>query len=1038
VPDLSLQAMVDRIATGDNPEVTMAELALERLGRENARLGELARLGCIPRRLDEGVVAALHGREPDHEEDGRLLDRLTQQQFAARQPDGSVIYHDGVRVPMLRLVRSDPEWRDRFRKAALGLYHHFVERTAERQRRYREVQRVGPLLERASRDRLLQVARAAERALIEPAVEAIYHAVMLGSDVGLEALSHLFESMDHAGLPTVCRALLEAFEHQLQADDPAALKRCRPWLLYYDARLRTSPESAEAAYREVLGAAEADPRLELAASSRLTTLLADTFRVGEALAIAQRGLALAEQLEDVPRAQAARWQIIKVEFRLGRSGTARDVLVEIADVARRAGEPETALVAESMAATLVAEADRRVGLERLISVNDEMRVLPAPPQSVVTIQASLAYVLQLTNVRFGLSAHTEAAAMQGPETDQVAQAVERAQFLLDSFALDAGELVLDRARELAGDRPPATLLAAGAMLDNGRGRIREALDGWTEVLGVTGPGAPSAELQIRARLNVAAMLEDRGRDTEARAWCERAVDDAGRLGNDALSGMADVIGARLALRAGDPAQAAAMLDDAQSRLGEAPRYVVDLLRVRAAVLERRGDVWRARAALEEGIAAARTLGMRDRWVEMAAQRAALAARVGDWPVAALDAAETVAGAQDLDALAHLRLTEAQDQADRAYADAMVALHALGETGDEEPLDRALRLLDGCVELEPEHPLYRLGRAYVRLHRAEWDEAASDFGSARTLLADLRATPLRRREAQCLEALAGRHLDAGEVDAALAAAARIDALAHEDEVGVRSTARSLRSAALVAAGRTDEAAAVLDEAIEVALRSGEPLLVAKLLAHGGVVAALRGDAAAGLAFWRRALRALTEAGFARSPYWWLVETVSNLWAPARALAVTELLLELRAEATTGASMRPFAPSLRGALPDEWLLKESVTLLAPDGRANVIVSSEPLDPSIDTADYADLQGRLLRAEFPGFTEHEVSETPVLGGAFGVRRLLSWTPPDADPVTQIQVYLVRGGRGYTATATASTEDFHAVELQLRQVLDALVADA
>ena len=40
-----------------------------------------------------------------------------------------------------------------------------------------------------------------------------------------------------------------------------------------------------------------------------------------------------------------------------------------------------------------------------------------------------------------------------------------------------------------------------------------------------------------------------------------------------------------------------------------------------------------------------------------------------------------------------------------------------------------------------------------------------------------------------------------------------------------------------------------------------------------------------------------------------------------------------------------------MPGDWFAKESLTFLAPDGQANVIVSNEALDASIDTAQYAD---------------------------------------------------------------------------------------
>ena len=108
------------------------------------------------------------------------------------------------------------------------------------------------------------------------------------------------------------------------------------------------------------------------------------------------------------------------------------------------------------------------------------------------------------------------------------------------------------------------------------------------------------------------------------------------------------------------------------------------------------------------------------------------------------------------------------------------------------------------------------------------------------------------------------------------------------------------------------------------------------------------------------------------------------------------------------------TVRAPVPSGWFEKHSVTLLAPDGQANVIASREPLDPSIDTARYASVQGELLRREFPGFHEHAFTLVPLSAGP-AYLRLFSWTPPDGVAVVQQQVYFARDGAGYTATSRA-----------------------
>jgi hypothetical protein len=136
-------------------------------------------------------------------------------------------------------------------------------------------------------------------------------------------------------------------------------------------------------------------------------------------------------------------------------------------------------------------------------------------------------------------------------------------------------------------------------------------------------------------------------------------------------------------------------------------------------------------------------------------------------------------------------------------------------------------------------------------------------------------------------------------------------------------------------------------------------------------------------------------------------------------------------------------LSALLPDGWFFKESITLLAPDGRANVIASAEPLDPTIGLEQYAGVQGELLEKEFPGYRELAYEDMNVLGGREGKLRRFEWHPPpnrsnvETGPVTQLQFYYVENGRGYTATATAPSTEFGRYQLQLADILETLLLE-
>jgi hypothetical protein len=141
-----------------------------------------------------------------------------------------------------------------------------------------------------------------------------------------------------------------------------------------------------------------------------------------------------------------------------------------------------------------------------------------------------------------------------------------------------------------------------------------------------------------------------------------------------------------------------------------------------------------------------------------------------------------------------------------------------------------------------------------------------------------------------------------------------------------------------------------------------------------------------------------------------------------------------------STRPaarFTPRISAVLPTGWFAKESMTLLAPDGQANVIASSEPLDPSIDSQRYAEVQGELLENEFPGYRQQTFEEMVVFGKRQGFLRRFQWTPPEGVQVTQMQLYYVEDCRGYTCTATSPSTTFGQHEDEILAIMKSLTID-
>jgi hypothetical protein len=128
------------------------------------------------------------------------------------------------------------------------------------------------------------------------------------------------------------------------------------------------------------------------------------------------------------------------------------------------------------------------------------------------------------------------------------------------------------------------------------------------------------------------------------------------------------------------------------------------------------------------------------------------------------------------------------------------------------------------------------------------------------------------------------------------------------------------------------------------------------------------------------------------------------------------------------------SLGALLPRGWQFKDELTLRDPDGRANVIFSSRPADPSdADGASLAAAEGELL-ADFPGIHQESLENIDFAGDATAMLRRFEWTPPDGKPVTQLQLYAAKNGRAYTATATSLTDNFHEYEALFGQIIESL----
>jgi hypothetical protein len=117
-------------------------------------------------------------------------------------------------------------------------------------------------------------------------------------------------------------------------------------------------------------------------------------------------------------------------------------------------------------------------------------------------------------------------------------------------------------------------------------------------------------------------------------------------------------------------------------------------------------------------------------------------------------------------------------------------------------------------------------------------------------------------------------------------------------------------------------------------------------------------------------------------------------------------------------------------DGWGGRWSATLTAAGGRANLVATTEPIDPSIDPRQYADAQAEPVEREFDDYVELSFEAALVFGGRPGYLRRFEWRS-DIGRVRQMQAYYTWNGRAYLMTGTALAEGFEEVEESLNALM-------
>jgi len=998
-------------------------------------LARTVRACALPRRLDAILARVVRGLPEDAQDVGQLLDALRALSFVTETDSGEVAVDDAARDVLLTDLRAtDPDYfaavNERLRR------HYLAEHDAGLQLEA-DLALVAGMIRENNYDRYRRLVATVRDGMRDALIEAFHHA---GTN-STRDLYALFETTYFAHEASahnlICGALVDAAETELQRADPGEAEMMRPWLRYWrarHARVLGRLDEAEAGQRRLLADVSDDPRLRTWALSELALVYQNQFRYREML-----GTYLQEAEEgDVDGVD--RWNRplaylnIGAAYRqLGMVSDAIDALdtalVAAADVRNPGAEVYTRL---ELAECFVARADIAAAAGHVIHALDLGRtVLRTDRQIALGVVRSFMSLVATDAPELADALWREAAGLGaslvdpeaevGPDLTYAALARERGRLRAATEVLAAAHR---RSAELEGTVTAELLLFNSAQLSEAHSDFDGAIATYLTLEKEANPWNRAAALSNRAHAQVITG-----------AWADAAEALSGarslweQMGNDHLALVIDVWLAEMECRRGDAEQATRLLDAVEPGLRHLDsHFLIDVELTRARIAHVGGDI--SSAVVHEERAAHRANLGRDRVAEATAlsRLAELESSRGGWANAARwaqRAHEQLTQLADCDAY---RPSKPAQEASAANARAAV-LMSNADDGSGASLTRARAFLRVACD-SPQAPFwYWLNLAYVCSNLQEWAEAADAMDAALAAApATLRVQLLYDRALEWRRRQAARLADAHELEAAVEILDRARA-AFADAVSAEQLAVLAVEAGddLLRLERADEAEERFASA--AALQGGDGS--GELRLRFALLAAIRGSV-------EEAGRELELALDDSEPdgLWSMLGVCARLTPHGPPPALGAAAQALLRNPQVGGHMTRFESELTLPLPPDWVARDTLTLVSPDGRANVTASSEPVDPDTTTEQFATSIGASLAdGQFPGYHEISSGPTDTVDGEPAWLRRFDWSPPDSERVSQLQLYFARGGRVYTLTATSTADDNRMFEQMLTEMLRSVV---
>jgi len=685
---------------------------------------------------------------PDEEDRNRqLLELVCAHSFVARREDGGYVYSDSIGEAVLTDWRASDKKQKQFVEINNRLTGFYEDQYLNARKSGEDLGRVSSVMRDANIARYRKLASIAEKRLLLPLLEALYHSLLASPADGFSFFTTKFYELEGAGRLIVCQTLISTtrdFLLRLPPDQQDPMWAA--WLEYFELRIsgQLPPvdfQRAEEKLRGLSANTDLEAKLRIWALTDLAIVQEAQLKLRDAINTRKELLTLAKESgEDAYNLPLYYNSLGNLYLTLGELDHAIEnyrTAIEESETTSGARLDMRVLGRLNLSGVYCEAGQWDKGFESGVEAFCLARTEFTDSQSIQSAATDRLMNLLLSCDQ--LSADAVAAEYislnQAVEQWNLA-ALERYIAALDNSGRTGfAEVQLRRLREETerSERPQqfrSQLLLREALVCESRGRNEEAIQIYSELLGLSEGGQVDNWSRAASLSNRGRLLAIQGRWEAAEGDLHAALGLWESYGHETVIAFNHIFGAYLLRCRG-------LLSKAQEELDKASK--VFLVGIRAYVEEfhvMQGDVYFAQGRWREAqkhfseareISAARK--KRRPYVKALQKLSAAAVEEGEWASAAEFAALAEQGCYQLAALDAYRPSAADEEANRKNAE---GIRLFCEGAD---MTQACELFRSALEDVPANFWYRLNLAFANAKRGNWLDAAQDLEQAIAMAPD---------------------------------------------------------------------------------------------------------------------------------------------------------------------------------------------------------------------------------------------------------------------------------------------------------------